>query len=147
MSDLYETDILEWSDRQAALLRRVAAGEAPNEPPDWANIIDEVESVGRSELRACESHLVMALLHDLKCEAWPRSTEVPHWRGEARRQRDEARAAFTSAMRRRVDVAALYRRALNALPTTIDGQPPLPVPPTCPVSLDDLLGDPSPPRG
>jgi hypothetical protein len=26
MSDLYETDILTWSERQAALLRRVAAG-------------------------------------------------------------------------------------------------------------------------
>src|SRR5260370_41756500 len=27
MSDLYDTDILEWSERQGALLRRLAAGE------------------------------------------------------------------------------------------------------------------------
>jgi hypothetical protein len=57
MSDLYDTDILEWSDHQAALLRRVAAGERVNEV-DWPNIIEEVESVGREQLHAVESLLV-----------------------------------------------------------------------------------------
>jgi hypothetical protein len=32
MSDLYGDDILLWSERQAELLRRVAAGEPVNEP-------------------------------------------------------------------------------------------------------------------
>ena len=35
--------------------------------------------------------------------------------------------------------AELYRRALRSLPDTIDEQPPLPVPSTCPVTLDELL--------
>ena len=56
----YESDILEWSERQAALLRRAAAGERVNDL-DWPNIIDEVESVGLSELRSVESLLVQAL--------------------------------------------------------------------------------------
>jgi hypothetical protein len=29
-------------------LRRVAAGEAMNEKPDWSNIIEELAAVGRS---------------------------------------------------------------------------------------------------
>jgi len=29
-------------------------------------------------LRAVESHLVQALLHDLKAEAWPQSRDVPY---------------------------------------------------------------------
>jgi hypothetical protein len=41
VSDLYDADILEWSERQAAPMQRVAAGEPPNVPPDWANIIEE----------------------------------------------------------------------------------------------------------
>jgi hypothetical protein len=41
MSALYEDDILLWSERQCDLLRRIARGEPVNEPPDWANIIDE----------------------------------------------------------------------------------------------------------
>jgi hypothetical protein len=95
----YDTDILQWSEHQAALLRRAAAGERVNEAElDWANIAEEVEDVGKSELRAVASHLVQALLHDLKAEAWPLSSEVPHWRAEARGQRDDARAAYARSM-------------------------------------------------
>jgi hypothetical protein len=42
-------------------------------------------------------------------------------------------------MAQRIDMAALYRRALRGLPETIDGQAPLPVPETCPVTLDEML--------
>jgi hypothetical protein len=44
-------------------------------------------------------------------------------------------------MRQRIDVAELYAKALRALPETVDGQPPLPVPAVCPVTLDALLAD------
>jgi hypothetical protein len=71
MSDLYDEDILLWSERQGDLLRRIAAGEPVNERPDWANIIEEVESVGREQLHAVESLLVQALVHMLKAEGWP----------------------------------------------------------------------------
>ena len=85
MSDLYDTDILLWSERQAQLLRRRVAGELVNDNDlDWPNIAEEIEDVGRSSLRACRSQLFQALLHDLKAEAWPLSSEVPHWRSEAR---------------------------------------------------------------
>jgi hypothetical protein len=83
MSD-YDTDILEWSERQAALLRRLSGGEAVNAEIDWPNLIEEVEDVGRNTLRACRAQLLQALLHDLKAEAWPLSRDVPHWRSEAR---------------------------------------------------------------
>ena len=140
MSDLYETDILDWSERQAALLRRIAAGERVNdEAPDWPNIIEEIESVGRSELRACESLLVQALLHELKIAAWPQSRDVPHWRAEARGFRRDAVRAFSPSMRQRIDMTALYTDALDRLPESIDGQAPLPVPTECPLTLDEML--------
>ena len=34
MSDLYDNDILLWSEREAALLRRLAAGERVNDQID-----------------------------------------------------------------------------------------------------------------
>ena len=142
MTDLYDADILEWSERQAALLRRVAAGERVNDTNlDWHNIAEEIESVGRSELRAVESHLIQALLHDLKCEAWPLASYVPHWRAEARGQRADARRAFVPSMRQKIDVADLYRDALRRMPETIDELPPMPVPAVCPVTLDELLAN------
>ncbi len=138
----YDDDILIWSEKQGALLRRLAAGEPLNNGgPDWENIIEEIESVGRSQLSAVRSLLTQALIHMLKAEAWPLARDVPHWRAEAIRFRQDAAEAFAPSMRQRIDVAQLYARALRAVPETVDGQPPLPMPPACPVTLDDLLGD------
>ena len=99
MEDVYDTDILIWSERQADLLRRRAANAL-----DWDHLAEEIEDLVRSELRAVESHLVQAMLEDLKVMAWPGSREVPHWRAEARGQRDDAKAAFTPSMMQRIDV-------------------------------------------
>jgi hypothetical protein len=141
MSELYAIDVFAWSARQADLLRRVAAGErVADNDMDWPNIVEEIESVGRSELRSVESHLIQALLHDLKAEAWPLASYVPHWRAEARGQRADARRAFAPSMRQKIDVADLYRDALARLPDSIDGLAPLPVDIVCPFStIDELL--------
>jgi hypothetical protein len=80
MNDLYEDDVLLWSEQQAALLRRLAAGERVNEQSDWENVIDEVECVGSEQLHAVESFLVQALVHMLKAEAWPLSRDAAHGR-------------------------------------------------------------------
>ena len=139
MSD-YDIDIVDWSERQAALLRRRAAGELVNDAEiDWSNVAEEIEDVGKSEVRGVRSHIKQALLHDLKAEAWPRSRDVPHWRAEARSHRDEARDDYTATMADRIDMAKLYRQALRAMPDLEDGVPPLPVPTVCPVTLAELL--------
>jgi hypothetical protein len=141
MSD-YEADILTWSEQQAALLHRMARGELVNSAElDWPNIAEEIESVGREQLHAVESLLVQALIHMLKAEAWPLSPAAPGWRAEAVRFRGDAARRFAPSMRQRIDIAKLYRSALRALPETIDGQSPLPVPAECPVTLDELLGE------
>ena len=45
-SNLYDTDILTWSERQAELLRRRATGELVNYADlDWPNIAEEVGPV------------------------------------------------------------------------------------------------------
>jgi hypothetical protein len=77
----------------------------------------------------------------MKAEAWPLSRDAPSWRADAIDFRQQAAARFTPSMRSKIDVAVLYRRALRALPETVDGQPPLPLPAECPVTLDELLAD------
>jgi len=139
MSDLYDDDILLWSERQSDLLRRIAAGEPVNERPDWVNIIEEVESVGREQLHAVESLLLQALLHMLKAEGWPLSRDAENWRADARGFRAQARRRFAPSMRQTIDLAGIYDDARNALPATMDGQPPQPVSQTCPMTLDELL--------
>jgi hypothetical protein len=138
----YDTDILIWSEHQAELLRRRAAGELVNDAEmDWSNIAEEIKDVGRSELRSCRSLLRQALRHMLKAERWPLSRDAPTWRADAINFRQQARDAFTPSMRQKIDVADLYADAFAAMPETIDGQPPLPVPDVCPVTLDELLSE------
>jgi len=141
MSELYDTDILEWSGQQAELLRRLAAGERVNDQVDWGNVIEEVESVGSEQLHAVQSLLTQALIHMLKADAWPTVRDAPNWRAEAIRFRGDAADRVSPSMRQKIDMARLYRRALRALPDTMDGLKPLPVPQTCPVTLDELLSE------
>lgn len=139
MSDLYDTDVVTWSEQQAALLRRLAAGERVNDQVDWENVTEEIESVGRNEVDAVEAWLFQALVHDLKAAGWPEARDVPAWRGEARGFRARARRKYRPSMRQKIDLAAIYSDALKALPDTLDGQPPRPVPPTCPLTLEEIL--------
>jgi hypothetical protein len=143
MSDVYDNDIVLWSERQADLLRRHVAGDRTNNAaPDWPNIIEEIESVGREQLHAVESLLLLALIHVLKAAAWPDSRDVPHWRAEERTFRNQARRRFTPSMRQRLDLAGIYADALRGLPETSDNVLPMPVPDACPFTLDELLAPP-----
>ena len=142
MSDLYEGDILLWSQRQADLLRRRASGEPVNETElDWPNIAEEIEDLGRTELRSCRSLLRQALRHMLKAEAWRLSRDAPIWRADAIDFPRQARDAFAPFMRQKIDLAGIYADALDALPDTLDDQAPMPVPPSSPFTLDELLSN------
>ncbi|MFL5288129.1 MAG: DUF29 family protein [Rhodopila sp.] len=81
----YDTDILTWSERQASLLRRLSMEVAGSgNELDWPHIIEEIEAVRRSELRAVESLLFQMFVRILKAEAWPQSDSVSRWQGETR---------------------------------------------------------------
>ena len=136
----YETDILVWSEHQAALLRRLAAGERVNDQIDWENVIEEVESVGSEQQHAVVSLLRQVLIHALKAEAWPLSRDAPNCRADAIRFRADAADRYAPSMRQRIDLDRIYRQALRALPETMDGQPPLPIRTAIP-TLDELLAE------
>ena len=137
---LYERDALAWSDQQAALLRRIAAGERLNEAVDWANVIEEVQDLGRSELRAVTSLLVQALVHLLNCHAWPGSGSAAHWRGELPGFLSGARRGFAPSMRQWINLDDLYADTAYEVGAKVDDSgPPRPLPAMCPYGLDDLV--------
>ena len=140
LDGLYERDALAWAEQQADLLRRLAAGEAVNEAVDWPNVIEEVEDVGQSQLRACRSLLRQALVHLLKLHAWPGSLATEHWRDEVGRFLADAEDRFTPSMRQRIDLDELYGKALHfaCMARDVSG-PPRPLPPACPFTLNELL--------
>jgi len=137
---LYDEDALAWAEQQAGLLRGIAGGERLNDAVDWSNVIDEVQDVGLSELRACRSLLRHALAHLLNPHARPAGNAVGHWRGEVAGFLSDARDRYTPSMRQRIDMAELYADALYEIGASADESgPALPLPRTCPFSLDELL--------
>jgi len=58
---LYETDFYEWISQTVNQLK-----ERQFEKVDWENLIEEIESMGRSEKRELASRLVILLTHVLK---------------------------------------------------------------------------------
>ena len=144
--DLYKRDVLVWSERQAALLGRVAAGERVNEAVDWANVIEEVRDLALSELHAVESLLEQALQHILKLQSRPDSPSVPRWRGETVSFLAGARRRFSPSMHNKIDLDDIFGTAWDAVREAYEQQS-LAVPPvTCPWALDQFAGSETRPR-
>ena len=53
MSTLYEADFYAWTQRQAELLRAEEFSDV-----DWNNLIEEIETLGRSERKEIKSRRV-----------------------------------------------------------------------------------------
>ena len=90
------------------------------------------------------SHLVQALLHDLKAEAWPLSPDVPTLasRGPDAAGRGPTRSCAVHADRGSTWSALYRRRVAPDCRRRSTSMPPLPVPAVCPVTLDELLAEP-----
>ena len=115
MNDTYEADIVVWSGEQAALLRRLAGGERVNDQVDWANVIEEIESVGNEQVHAVSSLLTQALIHRLKIIAWPEARDADNLRAEAERFSGDAADRFVPSMRQRLDLARIRVPRLRRL--------------------------------
>ena len=89
MSDLSDEDFTLWTERQATLLRRRAAGELVNDAElDWLNIAEEIESVGGDAGReaAQPSDAAATAFAEM---ALPAGVAQPSWRSTIRTQRQQ----------------------------------------------------------
>jgi hypothetical protein len=94
MNDRYDDDILQWTERQAALLRRRAAGELANDADlDWLNLAEEIESVGASQKREVRSRLMRIIQHLLKWH-YQRKRRSPSWKATLYVQRRDLLVLF-----------------------------------------------------
>ncbi|WP_422138293.1 DUF29 domain-containing protein [Endozoicomonas sp. ALC020] len=78
---LYETDFYSWTQQQANLIRQGRLGEL-----DLDNILEEIESMGRSEYRQLSHRLDVLLMHLLKWKFQPENRSAS-WQGSVKEQR------------------------------------------------------------
>ncbi len=109
----YEDDFVLWTQEQAALIR---AGRF--DLVDWANVAEEIESLGASTRRELSSRLKVLVSHLLKWQLQPRR-RARSWRVTIRDQRDEIRQLLEQnpSLRREVEplIGKRYRIILQNL--------------------------------
>ncbi|HEY3847401.1 MAG TPA: DUF29 domain-containing protein [Acetobacteraceae bacterium] len=113
MSD-YDTDLLLWSERQAALLRRAAAGERVNDQVDWENIAEEIESLGKSDRRELTNRIRTILTHLIKLQVSPATEPRPGWHETIIEQRAEIRTLLEDSPSLRPTAPTIINKELPA---------------------------------
>jgi Domain of unknown function DUF29 len=141
---LYDDDFFAWTEAQAAELRKLAARPDLSNLMDWQNLIEEVETLGRSDLRAAEGNLVQCIAHLVKITSVPDERLAAKWGAEARVLQSNFQTLYAASMRQRIDLERVWKGALAAAEVGLwpEGlRPTRSLPTRCPFNLDDFLAD------
>jgi hypothetical protein len=140
----YDEDIYAWSRHQAAILRGLTSRrrDLPNDL-DLEHVAEEIEDVGKSELKSVISHLRQMLVHTIKIASSPEADPVAGWKSEIIDHQALAHDHFTNAMRKDIDVDDIWRRARREAEKklAVYGEDMVPIPEACPLTLDELLDE------
>jgi hypothetical protein len=143
MNDLYDVDLASWSERQAELLRRRAAGELVNEAEiDWQNIAEEIESVGGNTRRELRNRLARLLQHLLKWHYQPEHRSRS-WQSAIRTQRQEIEDLLADNPSLKSRLPELFLAAYpHARADALDETGLLDLPQTSPFTVEQAMGEP-----
>lgn len=137
---LYDDDFYAWTKAQADALRRRESGA---NALDWDHLAEEIEDLGKSDRRACESYIEQILGHFLKIAVVGPSDVAAHWRAEIIAFRIDLERRLTPSLRAQLpaeldDLFAIARRKLAAKLEA--GGVEVELPATCPYDWDDVMG-------
>jgi hypothetical protein len=136
---LYEEDFYAWTQQQAELLRRLPAiGNAI----DLEHIAEEIEDLGRSDLRAARSLCQHIIEHFLKLEYSGLEKPADHWRDEIVEWRLQLEQILTRSIEAKLDLSSLYKTALRLVRRLERDAPGLMsrLPVECPYTLEQIVG-------
>ena len=137
----YEDDFYDWTQQQAELLRRLPASA---NRLDREAIAEEIEDMGRSELRAAQSSCERIIEHLLKIEYAGLDEPAEHWRDEIVDWRLQLEKTLTRSIEARLDLPGRYRSALRLVRRLERDVPGLTgrLPSACPYTLEQIVGGP-----
>jgi uncharacterized protein DUF29 len=137
---LYDEDFYAWTQEQAALLRQL---------PTISNRLDvdllaeEIEDLGRSDLRSAESLCEHIIEHLLKLEYSGLDEPANHWRDEIVEWRVRVQKTLTRTIIAKLDLPDRYRvarRLVRRLERDVPGLTAR-LPAECPYTLDQIVGN------
>ena len=111
LKSLYEIDFNQWLEETIDRLQANRFNEL-----DLANLIEELEALGRSDKNAVESLLEQVIRHLLLLEYWSKEFEYNkfHWQAEITGFRNQLKRQLTSNLRNHLikELSSLYQDAL-----------------------------------
>src|SRR5215469_13808444 len=107
---LYEEDFYAWTQQQAELLRRLPA---ISNALDIEHIAEEIEDLGRSDLRTAQSLCEHVIEHFLKLEFSGLEQPTDHWRDEIVEWRLRLEKVLTRSIAAKLNLPGRYRAALK----------------------------------
>ena len=135
---LYEEDFYAWTQQQAELLRRLPA---ISNALDIEHIAEEIEDLGRSDLRAAQSLCEHIIEHFLKIEFSGLDQPTDHWRDEIVEWRLQLDKFLTRSILAKLDLPARYRMALRLVRRLERDVPGFlrRLPAECPYALEQII--------
>lgn len=137
-SQQHDTDFYSWTQEQAALLRALPRG---SNRLDIDNLAEEIEDMGRAEIKEISSLLRQILTHLVKIAVDREARSAAHWVTEVSGFQSDAVLAYSPGLKQRLDLPKIWklakRNATDSLGEYGIAVPPLPE--ECPLTLDQLL--------
>jgi Domain of unknown function DUF29 len=135
---LYDEDFYAWTQQQADLLRRLPVID--NEL-DIEHIAEEIEDLGRSDLRAAQSLCQHIIEHLLKIEYSGLEEPADHWRDEIVEWRLQLEQVLTRSILAKLDLPSRYQMALRLAARLERDVPGFlgRLPPDCPYALEQII--------
>ena len=137
-SQQHDADFYGWTQDQAALLRAL--------PPmsnqlDIENLAEEIEDMGRAEIKEISSLLRQTLTHVVTITADPEAASTLHRVSEASGFQSDAVLGYSPRLKQRLDLPTIWKLAKRNAAYSLGefGVDVPPLPDECPLTLDQLL--------
>ncbi len=136
VSNLYETDFALWIEQTAQLLR-----DRTFEQVDWENVIEEIESLGRSDKRSLESQITRVIMHMLKWDYQP-ECRSNSWRGSIAEGRTQIKKLLRDSPSLKPYLAEVFAQCYQDAIEQASDETGLPIgtfPIDCPYVIEEVL--------
>ncbi|NEO91328.1 MAG: DUF29 domain-containing protein [Moorea sp. SIO3G5] len=132
----YESDYYQWIQETVENLRNRNFSEV-----DWENLIEEIESMGKSEKRALLSLLTRLLEHLLKLAYWKSEQERNrnHWAAEVVNFRTQIKTIIEDSPSLRTQLETFYNKAYPSAVKSVSKL--FTLPPEAEIDLTQALDD------
>ncbi|MDJ0510369.1 MAG: DUF29 domain-containing protein [Crocosphaera sp.] len=130
MNNLYETDFVEWTIKQAEALN-----DHNIKALDWENLKEEIEDLGKEQIHAVSSFVKRLIEHKLKLDYSPNQYPRNHWKTEINNFQDEIERRLTKTLLNKIDIEKEYQRAKRLVLSEYK----LNLPEQCPYSFEELM--------